>query len=578
MTEQLAAPPRATRTRTIGALWRDAVARGRSFPAYLVEEEGGGWRDVSWTEAATRVDELANGLLALGVGKGDVFAIVARTTLEWSLFDFALASVGAIGAPVYPSLTAHDTQYVVRHSEAIGALVEDEEQRAKLDGLVLAHVLSYAELDELAARGRAYAASHPEALAEALAGVEEDDVFTYIYTSGTTGPPKGCVITHRNYWEMVAVIEGLGDLILEGETMLLYLPLAHNFGRLMHLGGPYVGYTIAFCPDPLRIGEVLPAVRPHVFPSVPRVYEKIHAAVVGQFDAATGIKRRIVDRSLAVGREASRLKQEGRPLPRGLALRHRLARRLVFERVHARMGGRVRICIAGGAPLAKEVAEFFHTLDLLILEGYGLTECTSAATVNRPDRFRFGTVGLALPGTELRLAEDGELLISSATVFAGYLKDPAATAEVLEEDGWLRSGDIAELDADGFVTITDRKKDILVTAGGKNVAPANIENLLKSSRHISQALVVGDRRPYAAALVTLDPDAHLDPASAEARALVQEAVDRANAHLSRFEQVKRFAILPRDFSAAEGEITPTLKVKRKVCQEHFAAEIAALYE
>ena len=270
----------------------------------------------------------------------------------------------------------------------------------------------------------------------------------------------------------------------------------------------------------------------------------------------------------------SALKVARQPIPAGLAAQHRLASKLVYSKVQARLGGRLRIGISGGAPLAKEVAEFFHSLDILILEGYGLTECTSAATVNRVDGYRFGTVGPALPGTELRLGEDDELLIKSDTVFLGYFKEPDATRAVLGEDGWLHSGDVASIDADGFVTITDRMKDLLITAGGKNVAPANLEGLLKASSYVSQAVVVGDRRPYVAALITLEASAHGLP---DIQERIQAVVDEANAELSRYEQIKRFRILSRDFSAEAGEITPTLKLKRKVVQEHFAAEIDALY-
>jgi long-chain acyl-CoA synthetase len=573
VSQTVAAP---SRTRTIPALWREAAAQERPWPAYLVEHDDH-WHAVSWAEAAERVDDLANGLLALGVRKGDTFAILASTSLEWSLFDFALASVGAIGAPIYMNSSARDAAYVATHSEAIGALVEDDEQRAKLQGVELRHVLTFDDLEPLAARGRVFAGEHPSALDEAVAAIGEDDLFTYIYTSGTTGPPKACMITHRNYYAMAAVIDGLPDLVLGADTMLLYLPLAHNFGRLMHLAGPYVGFTIAHLADPLRAAEALPKVRPTVFPSVPRVFEKVHAAVLGQLEESTGAKRKLGHWALRVGYEVSRRRQAGEPVPAGLALKHRIADRLLFSKVKARLGGRLRLGISGGAPLAKEIAEFFHAIDILILEGYGLTECTSAATVNRPDAYRFGTVGPALPGFDLRLEADGELLIRSDTVFAGYFKEPDATREVLGEDGWLRSGDVATIDEDGFVTITDRKKDILVTAGGKNVAPQNIENLLKLSPVVSQALVVGDRRPYVSALITLDPAAGLDPASAEAQAAAQLAVDAANAELSHFEQVKRFRLLARDFSADEGEITPTLKLKRRVVEEHFRAEIDELY-
>jgi long-chain acyl-CoA synthetase len=381
------------------------------------------------------------------------------------------------------------------------------------------------------------------------------------------------MITHQNYYEMADKIRQIDDFTVMDDTMLLFLPLAHNFGRLMHLHSPHVGYTLAFCPDPYAVAEALPAVRPTVFPSVPRVYEKVHTGVTAKFDEATGVKRRLIDWALRIGREVSRLRQAGEPVPRGLALRHRIADKLVYSKVKERLGGRIRICVSGGAPLAKEIIEFFHALDILILEGYGLTECTTAATVNRPTSYRFGTVGPALPGVRLRIADDGEVLIETETIFAGYYKDEEATREILPGDGWLRSGDVGNLDEDGFLTITDRKKDILVTAGGKNVAPQNLENALKTHSIISQALVVGDRRPYVAALITLVEDVSHEDAEAE----VQRAVDAVNRDLSRFEQVKRFTILARDFTAEDGEVTPTLKLKRRVCQEHFAAEIEALY-
>jgi long-chain acyl-CoA synthetase len=563
-----------TTLRTIPELWRRGSARDDSTPAYLVKD-GDAWREVSWRDAAERVDALANGLLALGIRKGNTLAILGSTTLEWALFDYAAACVGAITAAIYANSSPKDCHYILEHSEAIGVLVEDDTQAAKLEGGPrLRHVLTFAGLEELAERGRAYATEHPGALDAAVAAIREDDVFTYIYTSGTTGPPKACMISHLNYYAMVAVADDMHDFTVEGDLMVLFLPLAHNFGRLMHLSGPHIGFTIAFCPDPLEVGDALLTVRPTVFPSVPRVYEKIHTLVLAQFDAATGGKRRLIDWAVGVGRRVSALKVAHRPIPASLAAQHRVASRLVYSKVHAHLGGRLRIGISGGAPLAKEVAEFFHALDILILEGYGLTECTSAATVNRPDGYRFGTVGPALPGTELRLGEDDELLIRSETVFQGYFKDPEATREVLDGDGWLRSGDVAAIDGDGFVTITDRKKDILITAGGKNVAPANLENLLKNSPYVSHAVVIGDRRPYLTALITLDDDARQLP-HAEER--IQALVDEVNGELSRFEQIKRFRILPRDFSADEGEITPTLKLKRKVVQEHFAADIDDLY-
>ena len=557
---------------TIARLWQDAVARGWEGPAYLVQH-GDDWREVSWDEAARTVDELAHGLLALGVRKGDAFAILASTRLEWALFDFALGLVGAIGAPIYAYSSPKDVAYVLEHSDAVGVLCEDEEQRAKLGEAAPQHVLTFSDLAGLRARGREHARTEPNAVEEAAAAIDPDDLFTYIYTSGTTGPPKACMIRHRNYYGMTAKIDCVEDFYVVGDTMLLYLPLAHSFGRLMHLCGPYAGYAIAFCPDPYAVGDALQSVRPTIFPSVPRIYEKVHTAVTESFAAETGVKRRLIDWAVAVGRRASALQQQGRGLPPGLAWQHRAADRLVYAKVRARLGGRFRMGISGGAPLAKEIIEFFHALGILILEGYGLSECTTAATVNRPSHFRFGTVGQALPGVELRIADDGEVLIRTETIFAGYYKDGAATREVLPGDGWLRSGDVGELDDDGFLTITDRKKDILVTAGGKNVAPQNLENALKTSPLISQALVVGDRRPYVAALVTLEAGVPREDAEEK----VQAVVDGVNRDLSRFEQIKGFAILPRDFSAEQGEITPTLKLKRRVCQQHFAEQIEGLY-
>ena len=564
--------------RTIWSLWQNAIAEERTNPAYLVEEADG-WREVSWAEAAQIVDELAHGLLALGVGKGDAFGILARTRLEWSLLDLALAQVGAVAAPIYPSSTSAECCYILEHSNAVGCLVESEADFARIEAARPEHLYTPETLAELRALGREHAARDPRALERTRAQIGDEDLFTFIYTSGTTGPPKACMILNRNYYEMVGTIDRIENFFLPTDVMLLYLPLAHNFARLMHLLGAHLGFTIAFCPDPRRIAEVMPQVRPTVLPTVPRVLEKVHTAVSANFAEATGLKRRLIDWALGVGRRVSVLRQEGRPLPRVLSAQHGLADRLVYSKVKERLGGRLRAAISGGAPLAKEIAEFFHALDVLILEGYGQTEGTTATNVNRPNRFKFGTVGPALPGIEVATADDGEILVRGPTVFAGYYNDEEATRRVLPGDGWLHTGDVGEIDTEGFLTITDRKKDIIVTAGGKNVSPQNIENLLKNERWISQALVVGDRRPYLIALITLDEDelAGLSE-STDARTRVEEAVERVNGELAHFEQVRRFAILPRDFSAEDNEVTPTMKLKRRIVEDHFADEIEKLYE
>ncbi|HKB20693.1 MAG TPA: long-chain fatty acid--CoA ligase [Gaiellaceae bacterium] len=562
--------------KTIWSLWQDALAERRTTPAYLVEEDGS-WREVSQAEAAAAVDELAHGLHALGVKKGDAFGVLARTRLEWVLFDLALAQIGAVAAGIYPSNTAAEVRYILEHSHAVGCLV-DAELRDKIGDVRLEHVFESERLDELRARGRQHAATSPDALDQARAQIGDDDLFTFIYTSGTTGPPKACMILNRNYYDMVGRIDEIESFFLPTDVMLLYLPLAHNFGRLMHLLGVHLGYTIAFVSDPRRLGEIMPRVRPTVLPTVPRVLEKVHTAVAANFAAATGVKRRLIDWALDVGKEVSELRQRRKPVPAGLAFRHRIADRLVYSKVKQRLGGRLRAAISGGAPLAKEIAEFFHTLDILVLEGYGQTEETTASNVNRPNRFKFGTVGPAIPGIDVKTADDGEILIKGPTVFAGYYEDEEATRKALPGDGWLHTGDVGVIDEDGFLTVTDRKKDIIVTAGGKNVAPQNLENLLKGIPWVSQALVVGDRRPYLVALITLDDDevAKLDGQEDPAQ-LVGQAVEAMNGDLAHHEQIRRYTILPRDFSAEQNEVTPTLKLKRRICEEHFAAELEQLY-
>ena len=418
--------------RTIGRLWRDAVAQKRTGAAYLVQHDDH-WHAVSWDEAAERVENMANGLLARGIGKGDAFATLARTTLEWALFDFALAQVGAVGTPVYANSSPRDVAYVLDHSESVGILCEDDAQAAKVNGERaslprLRHVLTFADLPALEAEGAIFKAEHPSALDEAMAAVSEDDLFTFIYTSGTTGPPKGCMISHRNYYAMASVIDHLPEYVQDDDLMLLFLPLAHNFGRLMHLTGPYVGYTIAFLPDPLQAAGALRSVRPTVMPSVPRVFEKIHTAVVA--GDRRDDRRQTPPRGLVACRRPRGERARGAEAASG-----RCPAREAAGRRPARASARSATTSAaacghrspGGAPLVPEIAEFFDAVGIRIYEGYGLTECTTAATTNTPARWRFGTVGPALPGFELKVAEDGELMIRSETVFGGYYKDPEAT-------------------------------------------------------------------------------------------------------------------------------------------------------
>ena len=552
-------------TRTTRALWERSVAQGWTTPAYL-EETADGWREVSWPEAAERIDRLARALLGHGVRKGDAVAVLSRTRLEWILLDWAIMSIGAVVVGLYPTNTASECAYVLAHSEAVLAFAEDEAQRAKLES-IRGELPQLREIVDLAALASFDGDGEPEP-------VDEDDLATLIYTSGTTGPPKGCMLTHKNL--TTAAIRVKTHMEGTTDTVLLFLPMAHSFARICHQSAAFHGTTLALCSDVARVPEALQRVRPTVLPAVPRVYEKIHANALGEIERAGGAKRAIGRWALRTGSRASSLRRSGRPLPPLLRLQTALADRLVFAKVRARLGGRLRLGVSGAAPLGVDVLEFFHSLNMLVIEGYGLTETSSSLSVNDPDDYRFGTVGRAVEGCEIKLDADGEILVRSDTIFAGYYKDPDATAAVFTEDGFFRTGDVGELDANGWLKITDRKKDLIITAGGKNIAPQNLENALKSSRFVSQALVVGDRRPYVTALITLD-EAEVAASGRDPQELVQELVDEVNRDFSRVEQIKRFAILPRDFSLEEGEVTPTLKLRRRVIHEHFADEIERLY-
>jgi long-chain acyl-CoA synthetase len=553
-------------TRTTPALWRFALAQGWTTPAYL-EEQPDGWREVSWQEAGERVDVLARSLLARGIRRGDAVAVLSRTRLEWILLDWAIMSIGAVVVGLYPTNTASECAYILEHSGTVLAFTEDDAQTEKLESVrsqlpELREIVAFDKLGGFTGDG-----GEPEE-------VREDDLATLIYTSGTTGPPKGCMLTHKNL--ATAAIRVKQHIEGANDTVLLFLPMAHSFARICHQSAAYRGATLALCADATRVPEALVRVRPTILPAVPRVYEKVHANALGEIERAGGAKRAIGRWALGVGSRANALRESGRSVPAPMRVQLALADKLVFSKVRARLGGRLRLGVSGAAPLSVEVLEFFGSLNMLVVEGYGLTETSSSLSVNDPDDYRFGTVGHAVEGCQVRLDSDGEILVRSDTVFAGYFKDPEATAAAFTKDGWFRTGDVGELDADGWLKITDRKKDLIITAGGKNIAPQNLENALKASRFVSQALIVGDRRPYVTALITLDP-VEIDGVGRDPEALVQEIVDEVNRDRVRVEQIKRFAILPRDFSQEEGELTPTLKLRRKIVLEHFADQIEQLY-
>jgi long-chain acyl-CoA synthetase len=542
----------------------------RTTPAYL-EEQPDGWREVSWEEAGRRVDALSRALLARGVRHSDRVAVLARTRLEWILLDWAIMSIGAVVVGLYPTNTASECAYILGHSEAVLAFAEDDVQHTKLTSVhdELPALREIVDFDDLAAFERS-----ADGADVAREPVREDDLATLIYTSGTTGPPKGCMLTHRNL--VTAAIRVRTHMEGTSDTVLLFLPMAHSFARIVHHSAAFHGGTLGLCADAARVPEAIGRVRPTILPAVPRVYEKVHANVVGEIERSGGVKRALGRWALRTGARASRLRRAGKPLPPLLRVQESVADRLVFSKVRERLGGRLRLGVSGAAPLGLDVLEFFHSLNMLVIEGYGLTETSSSLSVNDPDDYRFGTVGRAVDGCEIKLADDGEILVRSDTIFTGYFKDPDATAAAFTEDGWFRTGDVGELDENGWLKITDRKKDLIITAGGKNIAPQNLENALKASRFISQAVVIGDRRPYITALVTLDP-VETEASGRDPQELVQEIVDDVNRDRVRVEQIKRFVILPRDFTQDDGELTPTLKLRRKVVHEHFAREIEQLY-
>ena len=491
------------------------------------------------------------------------------------------------------------------------ALVENAKQRAKIDELTahgfeldgvrqtvqLRRVVTIDDGDgpgslrALLERGReALPRVRPE-IERRIEALGRDDVATIVYTSGTTGPPKGVVQTHGNHLATVEAALRTG-LIREGDVDFFFLPLAHSFARLVEYLGIAAGTTTAFARSIDTLAEDMAAAHPHLVPAVPRIYEKVYARILAGRDAAPPLKRALFDWAVGVGRARSRCEQERRPVPLGTRLQAAIAHRLVFARIHQLLGGNIRYMTSGAAPLAREILEFFHAIGILILEGYGLTETTPSLTVNRPDRFKFGTVGLPLDCCEIRIAEDGEILARGDNVANGYYRRPEATAEAWDPQAWFHTGDIGEVDAEGFLRITDRKKDLIKTSGGKYVAPQKIENLLKMQPHVSQAVVIGDNRKYCVALITLDQeelarwlagrgieDVRPETAATDAdvQALVQTEVDEVNRHLASFESIKYFRILPGDFSPESGELTPSLKVKRKVVAQRYGPLIEEMY-
>jgi long-chain acyl-CoA synthetase len=595
------AAAQSTGSKTIADLMARAAEQfaGRVALRHKVD---GDWRDVTFAEVGEIVREIGRGLIDIGIEPGERVSLLCNTRPEWTYCDFAITSTGAVVVPIYPTNSPEECEWVAGNSESVAIVCEDASQVAKVvavrDSLPALRTIVVIDpagdtadaiaLDEVRERGRGRDVAELEAR---TAAVSHDDPFTFIYTSGTTGPPKGCVLTHGNYRDVVTMLEATGA-VQDEEVTYLFLPLAHAYALLIQLVNFDLGTTIAYYGgDTTQIVTELNEVHPTYLPSVPRIFEKIYTLALGSQPPEVQEQMQAAAR---LGVKVRDMQAHGQEVPAELMEQFNAADEQLFKNVRAIFGGRVRQAVSGAAPIAKEILEFFYGCGVPVLEGYGMTETATVATYSTVEHHRFGSVGRLLPGVEGRTADDGELLLKGANIFQGYYKNADASFGAIV-DGWLHTGDLGSIDEDGYVFITGRKKDIIITAGGKNLTPANLENDMKQSRWISQAVMHGDRRPYPVMLITLDEDevvpwakSQTDPPiddtsigalarDERVRALVQSELDKANARYAQVEQVKRFFILDHDLSQETGELTPTLKVKRNVVYDKYAESFDALY-
>jgi long-chain acyl-CoA synthetase len=591
-------PGRGTHSQTIADLLPKAAELYGSKVAVRYKE-GDAWISKTFDEVQEIVRPLAFGLVTLGVEKGDRVSILGNTRPEWTYFDFAALSIGATVVPIYQTNSPEECRYVLENSDSKVVVVEDAEQlekvRAvrdqlpKLEQIVM--MTGSAEdaisMEDLAAKGAGGDAATWETL---YGAVGKDDICTFIYTSGTTGPPKGCIISHGNYRAMLDMVNDV-SVIEDEDLAYLYLPLAHSFALLIQFGTFDLGTTLAYWErDPLKILPNLAELKPTYFPSVPRIFEKIYTAATSGIEKEGGAKKAIFNWAIKVGAKMREAERSGRKPGFLLQRSYAFADKQVLSKIRNLFGGRIRLAVSGAAPINPEILRFFDAAGVLVLEGWGMTETSTAATISTPEDFKVGTIGKPFPGCEVRIAEDGEILVKGPNVFQGYHKNPEATKETIV-DGWLHTGDIGEIEPDGFIKITGRKKDIIITAGGKNITPANLEAEIKQHPLVSQCVVVGDRRPYLVALVTLDPEEAVkyaqennlaeDPAqlaeNPDVKTAIEAHVDKINENFARVEQVKKISILPHDLSQESGELTPTLKVKRAVVAQKHEDAIEQLY-
>jgi long-chain acyl-CoA synthetase len=605
---------RKEKPRHLIALLEDRASRTPDRPA-VRRKQGTSWHDLSWAEYARTVREVASALIAGGVKAGDRVGIFSTTRYEFALADLAIASCGAVVVPIYASNTPEEVRYILEDAGVTTCIVDDD----KTDGRQAGRLSRLRQIwDALPQLRRVYLMdgaiptdSRIGSFAELLRGggatgsaererrvaaLDEKSTFCLLYTSGTTGPPKGVVLSHGNWVYEALGTEAVG-LMREGEVVLLFLPLAHSFAKVVEAAWLSLGFCLAFAESVDKVVDNCGEVKPTCLPTVPRVFEKIYLKVVSDGASAPGPRGMLFRLAMKAFEAQAAARFDARPSAPAMAAAYVVAKRVVFPQIRrkldVRLGGKLRLFVSGGAPLARKLAFFFEELGFEILEGYGLTETSAATCVNPPGRARIGTVGLPFPGTEIRIASDGEILIRGGGVMQGYFNRPKETAEVMEPDGFFHSGDIGELDDDGYLRITDRKKDIIVTAGGKNVAPQNIENELKVYPIVSQVMVHGDRRKYLVALITVNEDVarrlcadrrlpagdYADLTQKEPiREAVEAAVQAVNARLPSYETIKKYLILTHDFGQESGELTPTMKVKRKSVTKTYQRQLDSLYD
>jgi long-chain acyl-CoA synthetase len=569
----------------------------------LVKKEGA-YTPISTQEFGDGVRNLCLGLHALGFDKGHKLCLLSENRPEWTMTDLATLCAGGLTVPIYTTLVSEQIHYIADDSDAAIVVVSNAEQWKKVEAIrprldKVRHYIIFDDaappgvltLGEVIEKGRTLAASKPGLFDELVARIKPEDEVTLIYTSGTTGVPKGVILTHDN---LVSNIKTSADLIevTDKDTALSFLPLSHILERMVMFTYLYRGCTVAFAESVEAVAQNLLEVRPHLMVSVPRVFEKIYAKVMDQVLASPGLRRKIFFWALKAGKASAALKLAGKPIPGGLRFRRKIAAKLVFSKIIAKTGGRVRLFVSGGAPLSKDIAEFFFAIGLVVLEGYGLTETSPVLSINTFEATRLGTVGKPIPGVEIKIAADGEILARGPNIMKGYYKKEAETREVFE-DGWFKTGDIGRFDEDGFLVITDRKKDLIITSGGKNIAPQPIENLLKTSPYITNAVVIGDRRRFVSALIVPNfeklaayaKDQGIPADTMEALVRDTRIVDfllaeaaKATPQLAAYERIKKIAVLSRDFEIEKGEITPSLKVRRANVTSKYQTEIDALYE